>query len=207
MKYSTLLFFTLIAFLFSCQVETTESTETTTTETAKATFVANPKAVPKQEVKTLEIGASAPDFNLPSVDGDYHSLDEYRDAKILVVIFTCNHCPTAQAYERRMIDFTKDYKDKGVQVVAISPNSPLGLLYEELGYSDLNDDFEDMQLRAEHLEYNFPYLYDGDTHEASLQYGPVATPHAFVFDAERKLQYVGRLDKVEKPGGANADDL
>ena len=92
-------------------------------------------------------------------------------------------------------------------VVAISPNSPLGLLPEELGYSDLGDDYKDMQLRASHLQYNFPYLYDGDTEAASLQYGPVATPHVFVFDAARKLTYTGRLDKSEKPGTANADDL
>lgn len=207
MKYSMLLLLTISYLFFACQDETEKEVESTTTETAKAIFVANPQAVPKQEVKTLEIGATAPDFNLAGVDGEYHSLEEYKDAQVLVLIFTCNHCPTAQAYEQRMIDFTSDYKEKGVQVVAISPNSPLGLLYEELGYSDLNDDFEDMKLRAEYLNYNFPYLYDGDTHEASLQYGPAATPHAFVFDAERKLQYVGRLDKVEKPGGANADDL
>jgi len=207
MKYSILSLLVIACLSFACQNEVEKEATSTTTETAKATFVANPQAVPEQEVKTLEIGAAAPDFNLAGVDGEYHNLSEYDDAKVLVIIFTCNHCPTAQAYEQRMIDFTNDYKSKNVQVVAISPNSPLGLLYEELGYSDLNDDFEEMKLRAEYLNYNFPYLYDGDTHEASLKYGPVATPHAFVFDEERKLQYVGRLDKVEKPGGANSDDL
>ena len=123
------------------------------------------------------------------------------------MIFTCNHCPTAQAYEDRMIQITNDYKDKSVQVVAISPNSPLGLLYNELGYSDLNDDYVDMVERSAYKGYNFPYLYDGDTQEASLLYGPAATPHVFVFDENRLLQYRGRLDKNEKPGTGNSEDL
>lgn len=162
--------------------------------------------VPKQEVKTLAIGAPAPDFNLPDVDGKYHTLSDFKDAKVLMVVFTCNHCPTAQAYEDRIISLTADYKDKGVAVVAISPNSPLGLLPEELGYTDLNDDFSAGKLRAEYKKFNFPYLYDGDTEAASLQYGPVATPHIFIFDEKRTLRYTGRLDKSEKPGTANAED-
>ncbi|NND35327.1 MAG: redoxin domain-containing protein [Saprospiraceae bacterium] len=170
-------------------------------------FVPNPQFIAKQEVKVLEIGEKAPDFNLAGVDGKFHQLDEYKDSKVLVIIFTCNHCPTAQAYEERMIDLTKDYQDQSVQVIAISPNNPLGLLYGELGYTDLDDDYESMILRAEYLNYNFPYLYDGDTEEASLQYGPIATPHAYVFDENRLLTYQGRLDAKEKPGSANAEDL
>lgn len=167
----------------------------------------NPQPVPKQNVKTLDIGAAAPDFKLPDVNGKNFTLQDFKDARALVVIFTCNHCPTAQAYEDRIIALTADYKDKSVAVVAISPNSPLGLLPEELGYSDLNDDYAAGKLRAEYKKFNFPYLYDGDTQAASLQYGPVATPHAFVFDESRKLRYTGRLDKSEKPGSANAEDL
>lgn len=170
-------------------------------------FTPNPQFISKQEVSVLKIGKKAPDFNLPGVDGKFHTLSEYDDANVLVIIFTCNHCPTAQAYEERMINLTNDYKDKGVQVVAISPNSPLGLLYGELGYTDLDDDYESMILRAEYLNYNFPYLYDGDNEEISLKYGPVATPHAYVFDKDRLLTYQGRLDAIEKPGTANAEDL
>jgi peroxiredoxin len=173
----------------------------------KATFTANPQPVAKQEVKTLEIGESAPDFKLPGVDGKFYTLADFKDTKALLIIFTCNHCPTAQAYEDRIINLTKDYQSKGVQVVAISPNSPLGLLYEELGYTDLNDDYAEMVIRAKNKSFNFPYLYDGDTQEVSLKYGPVATPHAFLFNQDRKLQYAGRLDKIEKPGKANAEDL
>ncbi len=170
-------------------------------------FVANPQPVQAQEVPTLELNAEAPDFNLYGVDGKKHQLSDYAKSDVLVVLFTCNHCPTAQAYEDRVIKFVDDYKDKSVQLVAISPNSPLGLLYEELGYSDLNDDYTDMIKRADYKKYNFPYLYDGDDHAVSLQYGPVATPHVFVFSKERKLEYVGRLDGSEKPGTADAEDL
>ncbi len=170
-------------------------------------FVANPVEVPEQEIKTLAIGSKAPDFKLPGMDKYYHSLSEYDEAKVLVVIFTCNHCPTAQAYEERIKAITSTYRSKGVQVVAISPNSPLGLLYEELGYSDLGDSFEDMKIRHKEASFNFPYLYDGDDQKVTLAYGPVATPHAFVFDEKRILKYVGRIDKVEKPGTTNGEDL
>ncbi len=174
---------------------------------AEAAFVANPQIVPEQEVQTLEPGAAAPDFYLPGTDGKFYSLADFEDAKALAIVFTCNHCPTAQAYEERLKAVAADYQDKGAALVAISPNSPIGLLYEELGYSDLNDDYEEMKIRAEAHNFNFPYLYDGDTQEASLQYGPVATPHVFVFGEDRKLMYTGRIDDSEKPGTANAEDL
>ena len=170
-------------------------------------FTPNPEPVAEREVETLRIGESAPDFRLPSTDGRYYSLEDFANAEALAIVFTCNHCPTAQAYEDRLVAVTEEYRDKGLQVVAISPNSPLGLLYEELGYSDLNDDFEEMVVRAEDYPYNFPYLYDGDNQEVSLQYGPVATPHVFLFDKDRKLAYVGRIDGKEKPGTGNAEDF
>ncbi len=176
-------------------------------KTATARFVANPQFVEKQDVQPLAIGAQAPDFSLPGVDGVFHSLSEYNHSDVLVILFTCNHCPTAQAYEERIIGLVNDYKDKSFQLVAISPNSPLGLLYQELGYSDLNDDYDAMVLRSEYAGFNFPYLYDGDDEKVSLLYGPVATPHAFVFDKKRRLQYQGRIDKDEKSGTLNAADL
>lgn len=172
-----------------------------------ATFKPNPQAVAEIPHEVLAIGATAPDFRLPATDGKYYSLKDFAKAKVLVIVFTCNHCPTAQAYEDRIIALTNDYKAKGVQVIAISPNSPVALLYEELGYTDLNDDFASMQQRVKDKKYNFPYLYDGDNHAVSVKYGPVATPHVFVFDAARKLQYQGRIDASEKPGSANSEDL
>lgn len=170
-------------------------------------FRAHPQEVPEQEVHTLEPGAPAPDFNLPGVDGKFYQLSDFDEAEVLAIIFTCNHCPTAQAYEERIKKVAADYRDKGVALVAISPNSPIGLLPEECGYTDLGDTYEEMKIRARDHDFNFPYLYDGDTHSASIKYGPVATPHAFVFDRERKLRYVGRIDDSEKPGTGRAEDL
>lgn len=170
-------------------------------------FKPNPQHVAEVEVKTLTIGSVAPAFSLPDVSGKFYSLDDFKDAKALVMIFTCNHCPTAQAYEDRIIKFTNDYKDKGVAVVGIMPNSTMGLLPEECGYTDLNDSYEEMQIRYRDKKYNFPYLYDGDTQSVAIAYGPVATPHAYVFDANRKLAYIGRIDSIEKPGKADAEDL
>ena len=157
------------------------------------------------EVTTLGIGTKAPDFKLPGVDGKTYSLASFSKAKILVVIFTCNHCPTAQAYEDRIIRFTTEYQTQGVAVVAISPNDPLAVRLDELGYTDLGDSFEEMKLRASQRNYNFPYLYDGETETVSRAYGPVATPHIFVFDEERKLRYQGRFDDVEKPSKTPAN--
>lgn len=193
------------ALVFACKKP--ETTQQETAAQQDSVFVPNPQKVPKQDVKTLEIGAQAPDFKLPDIDGKYHRLDDFKDAKALVIIFTCTHCPTAQAYEDRIIKFTEDYKSKGVQVIAIMPNSTLGLLPEECSYTDLNDSFEDMKTRAIDKKFNFPYLYDGDDQKTAIAYGPVATPHAFVFNSERKLSYIGRIDAIEKPGTANGEDL
>jgi len=206
MKNKLLLGWFILLLAFSCK-ESEKSIVAEVIKGAAPSFQASPQVVPEQVVKTLEIGDTAPDFKLIGIDGNYHTLDDYATAEVLLIMFTCNHCPTAQAYEDRMIRIVEDYKDKGVQMVAISPNSPLGLLYEELGYSDLGDDYDEMIVRHKDKGYNFPYLYDGDDEKVSLQYGPVATPHAFVFDKNRTLQYVGRLDKIEKPGTANAEDL
>jgi peroxiredoxin len=148
-------------------------------------------------LETLEIGAAAPDFRLPGVDGKTHSLGEFAGAKVLVVLFTCNHCPTAQAYEARVAKFHADTKDRGVALVAISPNDPRGVRLDELGYTDLTDSFDDMKVRARDHKFTYPYLYDGETQAASRAYGVLATPHVFVFDAARKLRYVGRWDDAE----------
>src|SRR5437870_7170976 len=130
----------------------------------------------------LKIGAKAPDFNLPGVDGKNYSLEDFADAKILVIIFTCNHCPTAQAYEQRIIKLHEDYKDKGLALVAISPNDPLAVRLDELGYTDLSDSFEEMKIRAKARDYRFPYLYDGATQQTSIAYGVLATPQVFICD-------------------------
>jgi thiol-disulfide isomerase/thioredoxin len=157
-------------------------------------------AKPFDDHPTLAIGSKAPPFSLKGIDGKTYTLASFNKYNILVIIFTCNHCPTAQAYEDRIIQLAKDYKPKNVVVVAINPNDPRAIRLDELGYTDLSDTFAEMKLRAARKKYNFPYLYDGATQAMARVYGPVATPHAFIFDKERKLRYQGRIDDVEKPG-------
>jgi peroxiredoxin len=154
----------------------------------------------------LAIGAKAPDFSLPGVDDKTYSLQSFADAKILVMVFTCNHCPTAQAYEDRIKQLVTDYGQKGVAVVAISPNDPESVRLDELGYTDLSDSFEEMKIRAKDKQFNFPYLFDGRDSKVSLLYGPQATPHVFIFDQQRLLRYTGRIDDGEKPGSAKTHD-
>jgi len=155
---------------------------------------------------TLEIGSPAPDFSLPGVDGKTYSLADFRDADILVIVFTCNHCPTAQAYEDRIKQLAADYKDRKVALVAISPNDPEAVQLGELGYSDVGDSLDDMKVRARDKGFTFPYLYDGGDQKVTRAYGPVATPHVFIFDRARKLQYVGRVDDSEKADRVTSPD-
>lgn len=150
--------------------------------------------------KTLPIGSQAPDFNLPATDGKNYSLSSFSQSKLLVLIFTCNHCPTAQAYEDRMKKLVDDYSAKGVSVVAIMPNHPGSVRLDELGYTDMGDSFDEMKIRYKEKQYNFVYLYDGENEAVSKKYGPIATPHVYIFDQSRKLRYSGRIDDTEKPG-------
>ena len=152
-----------------------------------------------EDHKTLALGSKAPNFQLPATDGKTYSLASFAKSKILVIVFTCNHCPTAQAYEERIIQLTKDYSTKGVAIVAIMPNDPNAVRLDELGYTDMGDTYDEMKKRAKEKKFNFPYLYDGKTQSTAKAYGPVATPHVFIFDKERKLRYQGRIDDVEKP--------
>ena len=103
--------------------------------------------------KTLAIGDAAPDFKLPGVDGKDYSLDSFKSAKLLAIIFTCNHCPTAQAYEDRIIQLHADYKDKSVALVAISPNDPLAVRLDELGYTEFSDSLDEMKQRAKDRDF------------------------------------------------------
>ncbi len=146
------------------------------------------------DVTPLAINSPAPDFSLPGVDGKNHALHDYDSSKILVVLFTCNHCPTAQAYETRIKQMYADYKDKGVALVAINPNNPQAVRLDELGYTDLSDSFDEMKIRAKDHDFRFPYLFDGDTQKTAHAYGVIATPHVFIFDSRRKLRYQGRID-------------
>lgn len=155
-----------------------------------------------QGAKTLPIGSAAPDFHLKGVDDKVYSLKSFAESPVLAIVFSCNHCPTAQAYEDRIKTLSSDFKAQKVSVVVISSNDPKAIRLDELGYTDMSDTFAEMKLRAKDKGYNFPYLYDGDDQATALAYGPVATPHIFVFDKDRKLRYNGRIDDVEKPTGS-----
>ena len=165
-------------------------------------------AVPQEEPKypTLPIGSPPVDFSLPGVDGKTHALKDFASAKVLVIIFDTVHCPTSQAFQERIKQVVTDYKDKGVQVVAISPSHPGGVRLDELGYTDLDDSFPSMKIRAKDKQLNYPFLYDGEPNLVSQAYGPKATPHCFVFDADRKLRYTGRVDDNENPEKVKSHD-
>jgi peroxiredoxin len=142
----------------------------------------------------LALGSAAPNFELPGVDGKIHKLADYASSPVLVVVFTCNHCPIAQMYERRIMQLAADYQDRNVAVVAIQPNDPKAITIDELDSSDMSDSLEEMKVRAQFKHLTYPYLYDGETQSVAEAYGPQATPHAFVFDRDRRLRYEGRMD-------------
>ena len=133
-------------------------------------------------IEPLETGAEAPSFTLPGVDGEDHSLEDY-DEDALVIVFTCNHCPVAKAYEQRLVELQADYEGDA-RLLAINPN-------ETENYPD--DSFENMVERAEEAGFNFPYLRD-ESQEVAQAYGGECTPHAFVFDEDRRLVYQGAID-------------
>lgn len=154
-----------------------------------------------QEVpKVLAIGASSPDFSLPGTDGKTYTLADFKDAKALCVIFTCNHCPDSVAAAARTEAIYQDYKGKGLALVAVNGNNPGSLTPDELGYSPFGDSQEEMAPFAKDYGWTFPYLYDGAAQTYTTACGAQSTPHVFLFDAERKLRYTGRMDD----GGRNA---
>ena len=170
-------------------------------------FVALSVSVRAQdEHPTLAIGSPAPDFSLPGIDGKIHKLSDYSDSRLLAIVFTCNHCPTAQLYESRIKKLVDDYQNKSVAFVAIEPNDAKAILLSELGYTDVSDSLEEMKTRAEYRNFNFPYVYDGDTQSVSRAYGPKATPHVFLFDKERKLRYEGRVDDSQRASLVKTQD-
>ncbi|HEX2100224.1 MAG TPA: redoxin domain-containing protein [Candidatus Synoicihabitans sp.] len=144
--------------------------------------------------RTLAIGDSAPDFSLPGIDGRTYSLADFADADVLMVLFTSNHCPTSHAIEQRLQRLRNDLRDQSFTLVAINPNHPDGIRLNELGFGEFGDSFEEMKPYAEQNGWDFPYLYDGDEQLTARAYGCLATPHVFVFDRERRLQYAGRFD-------------
>lgn len=147
----------------------------------------------------LSIGDKAPDFSLPGIDGRGWSLADFKDAEVLLVYFTSNHCPVCHAQDPRLLQMIKQLTGKSLAVVAINPNSGDGLRTDELGYSKYDDSFEHMKLYAKDEGFTFPYLYDGETQAVAKKFGCVATPHVFIFDRSRVLRYQGWLDDSRFP--------
>jgi peroxiredoxin len=154
----------------------------------------------------LPLGSPAPDFSLPGVDGKIHRLADYGSSPILVVVFTCNHCPIAQMYEQRIQQLEADYRDRGVAVVAIQPNDPKAIRIDELDSSDISDTLDEMKIRVAYKNLHYPYLYDGETQSVTRAYGPQATPHVFIFDKDRNLRYEGRVDNNYRKELVNSED-
>jgi len=149
----------------------------------------------------ITLGTKAPDFSLPATDGKTYTLADFSGGKALAVIFTTNHCPDAIASHDRMIALVDHFDGKEVKFVAINSNSPEGLHPPELGWTVYGDGFADMKLIAKDKKFNLPYLYDGETQETAKAYGAVATPHVFIFDADLKLRYDGRIDNGRRALG------
>lgn len=160
----------------------------------------------QEGLRELKIGDPAPDFSLRGIDDQTHRLADYASAKVLMIAFISNHCPSSHAAEARMLKLIADTKAQGFAFVAINPNSPEGLSLDELGYSKYNDGFDDMKKYAAENKFTFPYLYDGETQAVAKAYGCLTTPHVFVFDAERKLRYQGYFDdsRFEDPNTVKA---
>jgi thiol-disulfide isomerase/thioredoxin len=160
----------------------------------------------QSEHPTLKIGSPAPDFSLQGIDDKFHTLAEYGDAPILAIAFISNHCPASQLYEGRIKQIVRDYADKGVKLIAIAPNGPMAVAPRELNYAEVDDSFESMKIHAEYRQFNFPYLYEGDTQLVAHQYGPKVTPHIFIFDRARKLRYEGRIDDNMRGNNIKSND-
>ena len=140
---------------------------------------------------TLELGRKAPDFSLPGTDGKTYSLASFKDSAVLVVVFSCNHCPYVVGSEDRMIRFYEDYRPRGVAMVAINSNETEG---------HPTDSFEHMKARAAEKGFGFAYVRD-ESQAVALAYGALRTPHYYVFDRERKLRYTGRMDDSPRTPG------
>jgi len=144
--------------------------------------------------RSLAMGSSAPDFTLPGVDGKTHSLAEYASSPVLAVVFTCNHCPASELYESRLGKLYDDYRNKGVTLIAVNSDRADALPLSDLAYSDVGDSLADMKVRAAYHHLEYPYLFDGDAQALSGRFGVETLPQIFVFDAQRKLRYEGRID-------------
>ncbi len=147
---------------------------------------------------TLPLNAVAPDFNLRAVDGKQYTLASFKDAKVLVIVFSCNHCPYVIGSEERMKRFYSDYSSKGVAMIAINSNESV---------NHPTDSFDHMVTHAAEQQFKFAYAHDA-TQSVAKAYGALRTPHYYVFDADRRLRYTGRMDDSPRhPGKETTHEL
>jgi thiol-disulfide isomerase/thioredoxin len=172
---------------------------------ASLLFIVSGAALAANEPPVLPIGSALPAFSLPGVDGKTYTEKSFK-SDILAIVFTCPHCPTAQAYQDRIKKLVTDYQGKGVTIIAINPKHAAAVRLDELAYSDLSDSFEEMKERSKQEKFNFLWLDDGPKQELSHKMGPVATPHMFIFDKARKLRFEGRIDDAERESAATKFD-
>jgi peroxiredoxin len=178
-----------LALLFSA-VSAGDKDAATTDAAAKAPVPA------AAELPLMPIGTAAPALNLPGADGKSYTWDDYKDAKAIVVVFNCLSCPVAKAYEERLIALGRDYASKGVKMVAIMSND----------VTIKPDDATDkLKARSEEMKYPWVYLVDS-TQDVAKSYGAKVTPHLFIFGADRKLAYRGRLDDNPDPEKVTTKD-
>jgi len=209
MKKNSLLIALFISVLISCKNDTSKKTDTAVDNMKKEHKGPPPHGDKKghppggrpgggpggrgpEQTKTLEeiggykLGETATDFNLKNIDGKTVSLTSIENAKGYIVTFTCNECPFAKLYEDRLNDLNKKYASKGYPVIAINANNP----------SNEKESFEAMQNRAKEKGFTFPYLVDGE--KLYAKYGAVRTPHVFLLDKNRTVQYIGAIDDNAK---------
>jgi peroxiredoxin len=146
---------------------------------------------------SVTLGTEAPQFDLPGVDGQNHSLDSYGEAETLVLVQSCNHCPYVQAWEGRLSAIARDYADRGVRVVAVNSND---------ANSHPEDSFDEMQKRASAQGFAFDYLYD-EPQAVARELAAERTPEVFVYDRERTLVYHGAIDDSRDEDGVSQQYL
>lgn len=142
-----------------------------------------------------KVGDKVKDFKLKNVDGKVVSLADYSNVKGFIVVFTCNHCPYAKAYEQRVISLNKMYSDKGYPVIAINPNDPATVP---------DDSYDNMVKNAKDKGFTFPYLFD-ETQQVARQFGAARTPHVFVLNKTDKglqVAYIGAIDDNTEDAGS-----
>ncbi|WP_084214456.1 redoxin domain-containing protein [Terriglobus sp. TAA 43] len=159
--------------------------------------------------RLLTPGQPLPSFKLTGTDGVVYTPEDWKQSKVLVVAFLCNHCTASQVYEARLNGMAQRFNSAGVAVIAIQSSNPAAVTERDLAWSDVGDSLEDMKERAEFRKFRFPYLYDGDTGSTAQAFGATVAPYIFIFDAARKLRYEGRIDSDPSDGQStvhNASD-